>query len=98
VRSPLRQRVQADLRRRGLAPHTAQLYLRAVAPFARHFGQAPDQLGPGHSRTYQPPLLNKPVSYPTLTIVVSALRFFYRAALGKDWTIERIPSPKREGR
>ncbi|MGE0683435.1 MAG: tyrosine-type recombinase/integrase [Candidatus Binatia bacterium] len=96
--SPLRQRMLEDLRLRGLAPHTAYLYLRAVADFARHFGQAPDQLGPEHIRTYQLHLLNKPVSYSTLTIVVSALRFFYRVTLGKDWAIERIPSPKRERR
>ena len=96
--SPLRQRMLEDLRLRGLAPHTAQLYLRAVAEFARHFGQSPDQLGPEHIRTYQLHLLNKPVSYSTLTIVVSALRFFYRVTLGKDWAIERIPSPKRERR
>jgi integrase/recombinase XerD len=96
--SPLRQRMLEDLRLRGLAPHTAQLYLRAVAEFARHFGQSPDQLGPEHIRTYQLHLLNKPVSYSTLTIVVSALRFFYRVTLGKDWAIERIPSPKHERR
>jgi hypothetical protein len=29
--SPLRQRMLEDLRLRGLAPHTAYLYLRAVA-------------------------------------------------------------------
>jgi|RhiMethySRZTD1v2_1073278.scaffolds.fasta_scaffold270985_2 integrase/recombinase XerD len=96
--SPLRQRMLEDLRLRGLAPHTAYLYLRAVSDFARHFGQSPDQLGPKHIRTYQLHLLNKPVSYSTLTIVVSALRFFYRVTLGKGWTIERIPSPKRERR
>ena len=60
--SPLRQRMQEDLRLRGLAPHTAQLYLRAVAHFARHFGHSPDQLGPEHIRTSQIQLLNKPVS------------------------------------
>jgi len=87
-----------DLNLRGLAPHTVQLYLRAVADFARHFGQSPDQLGPEHIRTYQLYLLHKPVSYSTLTIVVSALRFFYRVTLGKDWAIARIPSPKRERR
>ena len=38
------------------------------------------------------------MSYSTLTIVVSALRFFYRVTLGKSWIIERIPSPKRERR
>ena len=61
--SPLRQRILEDLRLRGLAPHTEQLYLRAVADFARHFGQSPDQLGPEHIHTYQLHLLNKPVSY-----------------------------------
>jgi site-specific recombinase XerD len=85
-----------DLSLRGLSQRTMQLYLRAVADFARHFGQSPDQLGPEHIRTYQLHLLHKPVSYSTLRIVVSALRFFYRVTLGKDWAIERIPSPKRD--
>ena len=72
--SPLRQRMLEDLNLRGLAPHTVQLYLQAVADFARHFGQSLDQPGPEHIRTYQLYLLHKPVSYSTLTIVVSALR------------------------
>jgi integrase/recombinase XerD len=73
--SPLRQRMLEDLNLRGLAPHTVQLYLRAVADFARYFAQFTDQLGPAHIRTYQLYLLHKPVgSVAKMTITVCYLQ------------------------
>ena len=39
--SPLRQRMQQDMRMRGLGPHTRQDYVRHVRRFAAFLGRAP---------------------------------------------------------
>src|SRR5713101_820718 len=92
--TPLRQRMSEDLRLRNFAPLTQRRYLDAVAKFARHFGRSPDQLGPEHIRAYQLHLLSQQMSYSSLRLVVSALRFFYHVTLGRDWVIEEIPYPR----
>jgi integrase/recombinase XerD len=56
VRKPmtaLRQRMLEDMQRRSYSPNTIDGYLRSVAQFAKHFGTAPDRLGPEEIRTYQ---------------------------------------------
>jgi integrase/recombinase XerD len=49
----LRQRMLEDLRIRNYAPTTAVCYIRAVAEFAAHFKEPPDQLGPEEIRAWQ---------------------------------------------
>ena len=49
----LRQRMLDDLRIRNYAPSTVECYVRAVAEFAKHFNQSPDQLGPEEIRIWQ---------------------------------------------
>jgi integrase/recombinase XerD len=86
--TPLRQRMSEDLRLRNFAPLTQRRYLDAVAKFAQYFGRSPDHLGPEHIRTYQLYLLSQQMSYSSLKIVVSALRFFYHVTLRREWAIE----------
>ena len=93
--TPLRQRMIEDLRVRNFSPHTEQAYVRYMARFARHFGCPPDRLGPEQIREFQVYLATeKRVSYGVMTQFTSALRFFYRVTMGKNWVIEKIPYPK----
>jgi hypothetical protein len=39
--TPLRQRFIDDIRLRNLSPKTIEVYVDAVAKFAKHFGQSP---------------------------------------------------------
>lgn len=43
----LRRRMLEGLRLRNYSPHTQRAYIRCLANFAKHFGTAPDRLGPG---------------------------------------------------
>lgn len=95
----LRQRMTDDLRVRNYAPGTINLYIRAVASFAKHFGKSPDTLGPEHIREYQTYLVKtKQASWSVFIQTVCALRFFYKVTLGKPQFIEDIPFPKHEKR
>ena len=97
--TPLRQRMSEDMQIRNFTPGTQRTYLKAVADFALHFGRSPDQLGREDIRAYQVYLLQeKGVSYGVLNTVVSALRFFYRHTLDRNWRVDVIPCPKRERR
>src|SRR6516225_6470175 len=97
--SPLRQRMIEDMRVRNLAPNTQETYLQQVSLFARHFGKSPDQLGPAEIRAYQIYLADeRKVSVGTRIVAVSALRFFYAVTLQRDWTVQLIPTPKKDHR
>jgi integrase/recombinase XerD len=97
--TPLRQRMQDDLRLRNYSPRTEQTYLDHVARFARHFGRSPEHLGPEEIRAYQLHLIEeKHASWSLFNQAVCALRFLYRTTLGQSWTVEQIPFPKQPKR
>jgi integrase/recombinase XerD len=48
----LRQRMIEDMRLRNFSPHTQEAYVRAVATFALHFKQSPQELTAEHVRQY----------------------------------------------
>ena len=95
--TPLRQRMIEDMGVRNLAEGTQKLYVDRVAHFAKHFGKSPELLGPEDIRSYQVYLVQqKKVSWSVLNLSVCALRFLYRITLGKDWTVQHIPYPRKE--
>ena len=97
--SPLRQRMIEDMRVRNFAPNTQESYLSQVSLFARHFGKSPEQLGPEEIRAYQIYLAEeRKVSVGTRILAVSALRFFYAVTLQRDWSVQLIPTPKKDHR
>ncbi len=97
--SPLRQRMIEDMTVRNFAPNTQVCYLHQVNLFARHFDRSPARLGPEEIRTYQIYLADeKKVSVSTRILAVSALRFLYAVTLKRDWTVQLIPTPKKDHR
>jgi site-specific recombinase XerD len=86
-----------EMRIRNLAPGTQEIYVGAVAQFARHFGQSPDQLGPEHVHEYFRFLTHEAnVGNGRRITVACALRFLYFKTLKVDWSIEHVPLAKRE--
>jgi integrase/recombinase XerD len=91
----LRQRMIEDLKIRNRSPKTIDTYVRHVAQFARHFGRAPDLLGPEEVRQYQLHLLEKKISFSTLNQCICSLRFLYGITLGRPELLPRIAYGKR---
>lgn len=76
--SPLRRRMVDDMQIRNLSPQTQGTYVRQVAQFSRHFGKSPEHLGPAEIRAWQIHLAqDKGLAARSITVAVSALRFFY---------------------
>jgi integrase/recombinase XerD len=97
--SPLRQRMIEDMTVRNFAPNTQESYLHQVNLFARHFDKSPAQLGPEEIRCYQIYLADeRKVAVSTRILAVSALRFLYAVTLKCDWTVQLIPTPKKDHR
>jgi len=88
-----------ELERRHYSANTVRSYIRAVEDLARYFRQRPDRLGPQHIRQYQAHLFRERKLAPnTVAQRVAALRFFYLKTLGQEWTLDRVPYPKRPRR
>ena len=86
-----------DLQVRNYAIGTREVYINAVAAFARYHGKSPELLGPKEVREYQVHLVkDKKASWSSLNVVVCALRFLYGTTLGKGWAIPHIPYAKKE--
>ena len=95
--TPLRQRMTEDMQVRNLSPRTQDTYLLQVSLFARHFGRAPDRLGPEEIRTYQLYLTNqKKLATSSILLAVAGLRFLYQVTLQKNWKVwQIIPAPRK---
>jgi site-specific recombinase XerD len=93
--TPLRQRLLDDLRIRNYAQRTITTYVAAVARFAQHFQQSPDQLHAQHVRQYQLHLLQQHASWSRFNQTVAALRFLYAVTLQRPDLVTMIPYGKK---
>ena len=95
--TPARQRMVEDLKLRRLSPSTISNYVRCIEQYANHFGLPPEEMDLEHVRRFLLYLVTEAeVTYAFLQQHVTALRFFYRVTLGKPWTPDHIPYPRRE--
>lgn len=87
-----RDRMDQDMRLRGLSDRTRQTYLWAMADFVRFCRRPPDQLGLEDIRRFQIHLIeDRLIGFSHLNIVVCALRFFYTVTLARKLDVRRIP-------
>jgi integrase/recombinase XerD len=94
--TPLRKRMLEELQRRNYAQLTIDCYIQIVEDFSTHFGRRPDQLGAKHLREYQVYLFReRKLSRRTVSVRVSALRFFFVKMLKRPYMMEYLPFPKK---
>jgi len=92
--TPLRQKMEADLRLRNLAPATRASYLQHVARYARHFGRSPDELGADEARAFLLHLTDLGRAPATRVVYHAALRFLYAETLGRPEVMATVPRPR----
>lgn len=89
-RTQLRQRMIEDMTIRNMSPSTRNVYVSAVARFARHHGTPPDQLGAEHVRAFRLHLLQSGLKARSINTIVGGIRFFFSTTLGKPEIADQI--------
>ena len=92
----LRQRMLEDMRIRNFARCTQEQYVICVSAFAKYFGKSPELLDPQDIHAFQLYLIEgKHLSFSSLNVYVSALRFLYNVTLRRDWDFQVLPYARR---
>jgi site-specific recombinase XerD len=80
----LREKMESDLKLRGLSTNTRKTYLLCAASFVRHYGRPPAKMGRVEVRDYLLHLLEKRKVKPsTYNVHATALRFLYGHTLNR---------------
>jgi integrase/recombinase XerD len=96
--TPLRRRYIDDLRLKNFAASTINVYVHAVARFARHFGKSPERLDAEDVRTYIVHQLNKGLARGSCVVIRAALRHLFEDTLRRPHSMVLVPRPRRERR
>lgn len=92
----LRQKMEADLQLRGLAPNTCKAYLRAVKQLSTHYHKSPDCLTEDEIKAYFLWLMNeKKASRSAFVIALCGIKFFYEQTLKKEWRCFNLIKPPK---
>ena len=93
----MRDRMEKEMKLRGLSPKTRQTYLRAVHNFVRHQRRPAEKMGTREARAYLLYLIEeKKLGPSSVGQVVCALRFFYGKVLKSRFDLGQIPFPKQK--
>ena len=95
----LREQMKMDLKLKGYSPKTQADYLGYIKNFVRYFGRSPAKMGEEEIREYLYHLVTeKDLGDSSINSAYSALKFFYKTTLGRDWNVAKIPRRKTEKR
>ncbi len=91
------ERMIEEMQRRGFANKTIKEYTSTIRRLSDHFGCCPSELTLQQVREYQSLQAKRTdITAAYYNSTVTALRFLYLKALGRDWSIERLPYGRRE--
>jgi integrase/recombinase XerD len=90
-----REQMQRDLQLSGAKRNTQRMYLREVDNLAKYYHRSPEDLGEEELKEYLLYLITeRHLSEGTFRYYVTALKFFYRTTLKREWMVERIRPPR----
>ena len=94
--TPLRKRMLEDLELKKSPKNTVDAYIRQVRQFAEYHGKCPSKLGREDVRQYLLYLVKeKKIAESTFDQALAALKFLYGTTLGRKWTLDGIPRPRK---
>jgi integrase/recombinase XerD len=97
VMGELRDRMEMDMKLRGLSPKTISCYLGCMKSVAIHFRRSPAELGDDEIRGYLHYLMEeRKASRSVVVQSYSALKFFFEKTLDKPWDVMKIPRCKQK--
>jgi integrase/recombinase XerD len=92
--TPLREKMDDDLRLRNLSVNTRKTYIHQVSRFARFFGKSPTELGTAEVRTYLLDLEASGRAPATRALAYGALQFLYVHTLQQPEVMASVPRPR----
>jgi len=99
IMGKLREQMKMDLKLKGYSPKTQAAYLGYMKNFVRYFGRSPAKMGEEEIREYLYHLVTeKDLGDSSINSAYSALKFFYKTTLCRDWNVAKIPRRKTEKR
>ncbi len=90
--SPLRQRMEEDMRMRKLASKTQEAYIRAVRRFTKYLGRSPDTATAEDLRLFQLHLVDEGISAITLNATITGLKFLFDVTMGHGDVLAKMQS------
>jgi len=91
----LRDRMEGDLKLRGLSPKTQSCYLSCARQFAEHYRRSPARMGEREIKDFLRYLAKeREASAATLYMFVASFRFLYKVTLQRPDAVMGIPFPK----
>ena len=95
----LREQMDQDMQLRGLSQRTREAYLRATRKLAEYFGTRPDLLSEDQVRNYLFHLKGeKKFAASSMRIVHSAIKFFYKYTVPREWNMLEMIRSERQRR
>ena len=95
----LREQMKMDLKLKGYSSKTQAAYLGYMKKFVRYFGRSPAKMGEKEIREYLYHLITgRDLGDSSINSAYSALKFFYKTTLCRDWNVAKIPRRKPEKR
>jgi hypothetical protein len=83
--------MEEEMRLRGLADHTVQIYTQIVQRFAKFHRRPPEEMAAGEIRAFLLRLTEeRKLNWSTINQSICALRFFYREVLQRPWEVEKL--------
>lgn len=99
IMGKLREQMKMDLKLKGYSSKTQAAYLGYMKKFVRYFGRSPAKMGEEEIREYLYHLLTeRDLGDSSINSAYSALKFFYKTTLCRDWNVAKIPRRKPEKR
>jgi len=95
--TPLRRRMEEELKLRNYSPATIRAYVHAVKGFAEFHHQSPEKLGAEQVRAYLLYLTEeKKLAWPSINQAICAIRFLYIDVLDRPFEVGKVFYQKRK--
>jgi integrase/recombinase XerD len=84
----LREAMQREMALRGFAPKTQRVYLGWIVRLSRQSRLSPDEISEAQVRDYLAGLAKRGLSPSTVNQAISAVIFFFRSVVPREWKFE----------
>lgn len=90
------KRLRDDLKGRGFATSTCDVYLKNIERFIREVGKSPEDVTINDARQFQLQLIDRKLDPQTINLMAATIRFFFTKTMKRDWPYDFIPNMRRK--